>query len=319
MGSDQYSGTIKSFGDKLVNCSGNSIYTAVNSRNASANIGNLVGGGDSYDNFDINSSLIYLGQYTTQSPDDAKNTVMAFAGRMQNKDYGNGSAVTPSNPAQPSQPSSTDYTFNASSLSTGSYSSDIKVNSMYTVKVNASEAVAVANHSITASDGSFSASNRLHLGGKGSTVNRSVQVNAPKAGFLKVYMMSSNSADVRTVNLLDSSGNIVTSVSNVNGTSLDAYTLEVPSDGTFYVSSNGSGLYIFKIIYTENPNAPVEQILLGDLNKDGSVDSFDLAVLRGVVNNTISDSYAKKAADFNSDGKTDSADIDALTAFILGK
>ena len=319
MGSDQYSGTIKSFGDKLVNCSGNSIYTAVNSRNASANIGNLVGGGDSYDNFDINSSLIYLGQYTTQSPDDAKNTVMAFAGRMQNKDYGNGSAVTPSNPAQPSQPSSTDYTFNASSLSTGSYSSDIKVNSMYTVKVNASEAVAVANHSITASDGSFSASNRLHLGGKGSTVNRSVQVNAPKAGWLKVYMMSSNSADVRTVNLLDSSGNIVTSVSNVNGTSLDAYTLEVPSDGTFYVSSNGSGLYIFKIIYTENPNAPVEQILLGDLNKDGSVDSFDLAVLRGVVNNTISDSYAKKAADFNSDGKTDSADIDALTAFILGK
>lgn len=318
MGNDQYSGTIKSYNDKLVNCKGNSIYTAVYSRSSSANISNLVAGGDSYDNFDINPSLIYLNGYTTQTPDEAKSTVNAYAGRMQNKAYSNGSVNT--NPSNPSTPSTADYIFNSSNLSEASYSSDVKVNSVYTIKVNAADAVSVANHSTTASDGSFSSTNRLNLGGKGTTENRSVQVNAPKAGTLKVYMMSSNTTAERTVNLLDAYGNVVNSVSGVNGTSLDAYTFTVPSTGTYYISSAGSGLYMFRIIYTEDPNAtvqPEEKVLKGDLDKDGISDVFDLAVMREIISGRNNDSYAKKAADMNSDGTVNAQDLEILTSQIL--
>lgn len=97
MGSDAYSGTIKSFNDKLVNCTGNSIYTAVNSRADNAYIPNLVNGGESYDNFDTDLSKIYLDRYTPQTPDDAKATILEYAGRMQNKVYVNGT-VNPNNP-----------------------------------------------------------------------------------------------------------------------------------------------------------------------------------------------------------------------------
>ncbi len=329
MGNDQYSGTIKSYNDKLVNCKGNSIYTAVNSRTASANINNLVAGGASYDNFDINSSLIYLNGYKAQTVDEAKAEVLAYAGRMQNKAYGNGSVNTnpsnpnePGNPTTPETPSSADYVFDSSKLSVASYSSDNKVNSMYTIKVNAADAVSVASHAATASDGSFTSTNRLNLGGKGTTENRSVQINAPKAGTLKVYMMSSNATAERTVNLLDASGNVVNSVSGVNGTSIDAYTFAVPSTGTYYIASAGSGLYMFRIVYTEDPNAtvqPEEKVLKGDLDKDGISDVFDIAVMREIISGRNNDSYAKKAADMNSDGTVNAQDLEILTSQILGR
>jgi hypothetical protein len=186
--------------------------------------------------------------------------------------------------------------FDSSKLSVASYSSDNKVNGMYTIKVNAADAVSVANHAATASDGSVTSTNRLNLGGKGTTENRSVQINAPKAGTLKVYMMSSNATAERTVNLLDASGNVVNSVSGVNGTSIDAYTFAVPSTGTYYIASAGSGLYMFRIVYTEDPNAtvqPEEKVLKGDLDKDGISDVFDIAVMREIISGRNNDSYAK--------------------------
>lgn len=96
MGSDAYSGTIKSYGDRFVSCDMGSglAYQIVNSRTARAYINNLVGGGDGYDNFDTDSSKIYS-NYSVQSADVAKAEVMAYAGRMQNKDYNSGSASDP--------------------------------------------------------------------------------------------------------------------------------------------------------------------------------------------------------------------------------
>ena len=91
MGSDAYSGTIKSYGDKFVSCNmGNSLaYQTVNSRNDKAYINNLLGGGDSYDNFDTDASKIYS-SYSVTSADTAKSDVTAYAGRMQNKTYNTG-------------------------------------------------------------------------------------------------------------------------------------------------------------------------------------------------------------------------------------
>lgn len=250
MGSDTYSGTIKSYNDKFVGCTGNSIYTAVSSRGEAASIANLVSGGDAYDNFDLDSSLIYLNQYTTQTPDNAKTTVMEYAGRMQNKAYGSG-IVNPGTDT----PSTGDYILDAGKVNVGTYSSDAKVNSVYTIKANAADAVSVTASSYTTSDNAHTVANRIFLGGKGTTENRSVQMTVPTAGTVKVYMMSSSSTAARTVNLLDAQGNVLQSAENVNGTSLDAYSFAVPSGGTYYIASAGSGLYLFYAQFTEGTAA----------------------------------------------------------------
>ncbi|SFX50122.1 pectinesterase family protein [Ruminococcus sp. XPD3002] len=103
MGSDAYSGTIKSYNDKFEGCNMGSglAYSIVNSRNAAASIANLKSGGDAYDNFDLN-----MYSYTAQTPDSAKSEVMNFAGAMQTKVYNKGTASQ--QPEQPSNPTPTE-------------------------------------------------------------------------------------------------------------------------------------------------------------------------------------------------------------------
>ena len=98
MGSDAYSGTIKSYNDKFDNCTMGSglAYKIVYSRNEAAQIGNLKSGGDGYDNFDLN-----MYSYTAQTADQAKATVQEYAGRMQQKAY-NAGDVSQGQQGQPS-------------------------------------------------------------------------------------------------------------------------------------------------------------------------------------------------------------------------
>ncbi|PWJ11307.1 pectinesterase family protein [Ruminococcus flavefaciens] len=105
MGSDAYSGTIKSYGDKFDGCNMGSglAYQIVNSRTDKAYINNLKSGGDGYDNFDTDSSKIY-GSYNVQSADAAKAEVTAYAGRMQNKAYNAGSVSQGGEPVVIDQP-----------------------------------------------------------------------------------------------------------------------------------------------------------------------------------------------------------------------
>ncbi len=104
MGSDAYSGTIKSYNDKFDGCTMGSglAYSIVSSRTANATIANQKSGGDAYDNFDTNSSKIYS-SYTVQSADAAKAEVKEYSGRMrQGKAYNSGSEsgqTTPSGEA----------------------------------------------------------------------------------------------------------------------------------------------------------------------------------------------------------------------------
>lgn len=90
MGSDEFSGTIKSFNDKFDNCTMGSglAYKIVYSRNEAAQINNLKSGGEGYDNFDLN-----MYSYTAQTPDQAKATVKELAGRMQQKAYNAGTVT----------------------------------------------------------------------------------------------------------------------------------------------------------------------------------------------------------------------------------
>ncbi len=323
MGSDAYSGTIKSYNDKLVNCTGNSIYTAVNNRMDSATINNLVSGGDAYDNFDIDSSKIYLNQYTAQSPDDAKTETKAYSGRMQNKAYVGGTVNPgddnndPTEPDTPDVPVSSDYILNAQDLAAGTYSSDLKANSVYTIKANAADAFTVTDDSYTAADG-LTIGGRIFLGGKGTTDNRSIALSAPQNGTVTVYMMSSNSTTPRTVNLLDSSGNVVQTVENVVGDSLNSYTFTIPSAGTYYIASAGSGLYVCyaKYVPSSTPDPePVTPVYAGDVTGDNIVDIYDLAMLKKDV---IDGRASTMASDLNGDGAATVVDVILLQQYLLG-
>ncbi len=329
MGNDAYSGTIKSYNDKLVNCTGNSIYTAVNNRMDSANIPNLVSGGDAYDNFDIDASKIYLNQYTAQTPDDAKTYAMEYSGRMQNKVYGSGTVAPgtptdPDTPDVPDVPSSDDYILNAAEVTKGTFSTDVKVNSVYTVKANAADAVTVTDDNYQSADGKVNVNGRIFLGGKGTPENRSIEMVVPQNGTVTVYMMSSNATAPRTVNLLDASGNVVGTVENVVGDALNAYTLTIPKAGTYYIASAGSGLYLCYAQYapssSPDPDEPEVPVIKGDMNGDELVNGFDLAILKHFAKKPdASAAVLYQAADMNGDGNVNAADVAALTDFLLNR
>lgn len=348
MGSDKFSGTIKSYNDVFDGCKGDPVYTAVTSRNASADIPNLKSGGDAYDNFDLDSSKIYLDQYTTQTPEKAKQTTIDYSGRMQHKAY-SGGTVNPENPdpTEPTEaptqpptqpptespttkpstdpqvtptepdPDSNELVLDASNVAVGSYSQDVKVNSRYTIKANAADAVIVAASQQTTSDGKHNISNRIHLGGKGDTANRSIAVNAGSTATLMVYMMSSSATAERTVNLLNADGEVIASVTGVNGTSLDSYTFDIPESGTYYIASAGSGLYVY---YAELDEFIVEPpIIPGNACPDNVLNAFDAVAMRDGIVNGFNNSAAKSASDIDHNGTVDSNDLKLLNDYLLGR
>lgn len=63
-------------------------------------------------------------------------------------------------------------------------------------------------------------------------------------------------------------------------------------------------------------------IMLGDLDYDGQVDSLDLTILKRYILRKIdkgSDPYFLIAADVNKDGSVDSLDVSILKRYILRK
>lgn len=61
-----------------------------------------------------------------------------------------------------------------------------------------------------------------------------------------------------------------------------------------------------------------EEILAGDLDFDGVIDSIDTALLRSVIADGTTDSRMKSAADFDGNGKIDGNDLKSHTRFVLG-
>ncbi len=336
IGSDAYSGTIKSYNDVLDNCSGTSYYTAVTSRNQSANIPNEVSGGDAYDNFDLDSSKIYLNAYTTQTPADARQTCIDYAGRMDNKDYNAGNGGTETDPSTPGDddnnddvttPTVTQGVLDADEVAAGTYSSDVYVNETFTIKVNAADAVTVDASNKTSSDSAVTMSQRIKLGGTGSTVNRSIQITAKAGGTLVVYMMSSNSTTARTAKLMDSSGNTLQSVANIGGSSLEKFTFDISSAGTYYLASESSGINLYYAYLDveetgddDNGNTDTTAGVKGDANGDGKVNAMDatLVARHAVGTYTLSDE-ALALCDVNADGKINAMDATLIARFAIGQ
>jgi pectate lyase len=102
VGSDKYSGTVKSYADVFDNCYSNAnpdssktgtSYVEASSRDEVMNIPNQVSGGNAYDNFDTDSSKFYYGDYTVLSAEAARTKVSTYSGVLkEDSGYNEGSA-----------------------------------------------------------------------------------------------------------------------------------------------------------------------------------------------------------------------------------
>lgn len=87
IGSDPYSGCIKSYEDYFTGCTGTNNGTKVSSREEIATIKNQVAKGKDYDNFDLDPVRFYVDDYAADTAEEAKRICIALAGRMLNVDY----------------------------------------------------------------------------------------------------------------------------------------------------------------------------------------------------------------------------------------
>lgn len=241
--------------------------------------------------------------YVTLSADQAKNYCSSFSAaqssssdmmylRYGQKGVPSAGLNTPPDTQMPTEPPTEPPTnpqavvvnaengdsLNADWLTTGEIGSELKVNDTYSITASGEKLVNVIERETLTSDGNHSTSNVIALGGGGSGDYRSIKVNAKGAGTLTVYMSSSNADTPRTVLLLDDSGNTAASIENVVGSQTNAYTFDIPSQGTYYVASSSSGL---NVCYAEVVYALVK--LRGDANADGSVNAADLVTVQKYV------------------------------------
>ena len=65
---------------------------------------------------------------------------------------------------------------------------------------------------------------------------------------------------------------------------------------------------------------PAKDVIIGDIDFSGKIDTFDLILARkGVINGGFSDPYALRAADVNQDGTISISDAVLLSEYLLGK
>lgn len=78
--------------------------------------------------------------------------------------------------------------------------------------------------------------------------------------------------------------------------------------------------YLISLMDNGDTQGDDYELILGDINCDGEVNSFDMAMARACfINNEFPNKTSSKAADVNQDGKNNSADMVLLQSFILGR
>jgi hypothetical protein len=108
----------------------------------------------------------------------------------------------------------------------------------------------------------------------------------------------------------------------------DSYTIpEGATELVLYLETAGStnSFYIDEVAGavegTEIAGAatrPVRSIILGDVNDDGVVDVFDLAMAKRGLTGSFRDLFAEEAADVDKSGEAEVVDIVSLQRFLLG-
>ena len=90
---------------------------------------------------------------------------------------------------------------------------------------------------------------RIKLEGSGKSTQRAIKFDAVKGEVLKVYLNSSSKTEARTLVVADSTGAQIGAITApVDGGEVGIGTLEIPSDGSFFLWSKKSGINIYMII-----------------------------------------------------------------------
>lgn len=116
---------------------------------------------------------------------------------------------------------------------------------------------------------------------------------------------------------------------NLEDSAAKAYCQDLPAakrfvDNAESYSTNEITIYwnsplTYLVSLTSNEDIVSPDFILGDINSDGSIDSFDIVLARkGLINGGFADITASKAADVNQDGKYSVADTVLIQQFVLG-
>lgn len=116
---------------------------------------------------------------------------------------------------------------------------------------------------------------------------------------------------------------------NLEDSAAKAYCQDLPAakrfvDNAESYSTNEITIYwnsplTYLVSLTSNEDIVSPDFILGDINSDGAIDSFDIVLARkGLINGGFADITAAKAADVNQDGKYSVADTVLIQQFVLG-
>ncbi len=317
MGSDKYSGTIKSYNDMLDGCTGDSVYTAVTSRMDTATISNLVSGGDAYDNFDVDSSKMYL-DYTSQSPAEAKTTCIEYAGRMQNKAYGSGSAggTTGGNDDPSTEKTGavidTAHTYKFKNAGSGLYLSVADSVAADGTNVEQSTGGGIEWTVEDAGNGYYKIYSAL---GDGRTYLLDVAYNAPENG-TNIGIWSDTACDAQLFKFVDNGDGTYTICTK---TTKDASAIGIESGST----EEGANVVQWECDGSANQKWTLEisisASLVYDATCDGKVNILDLALVKRILRKGTGSFSAQTIAnaDCNSDGSITMADAVKLQKYLI--
>lgn len=254
----------KVYNSEFVNCKGTNNGTKVSSRTEEVSNENIYN-----QKFDTDSSVFYYNSSTKTSDVlyltsalQAKEDCIKYAGNLKEVDYiFNSSSSDNDNSNDNNNSSDNDnsndndnesnnggntnnvsktYTFN--DLSVDDYNSNITT-SNYTINATSNKSVSIAKCDYSYGDIVFN--KVLKTGGSGSTSYRSVELSVEKSCSITIYYCSASSSSDRGCKILDSEGNELGKSELVGSNNVYTYTYSISSSGTYYITSQNSGLWIF--------------------------------------------------------------------------
>ena len=116
----------------------------------------------------------------------------------------------------------------------------------FEIIATSSKGMAIDAVSVASDDGK-TLTKAVNLKGTGNTTYRTIKFTVPVTSDINVYALSGSDSAVRTLNVTDESGNVVTTVSaDLKSTVVAASKITLEA-GTYYIYSSGSGINVYGI------------------------------------------------------------------------